>query len=83
MPPYPHYDRCRRPRGGAPAAASTPSFFPETELAPPCLEEALRRGALAKVILMIFIIWVLTLVHVRFNRAIISLVFMIPFNYPF
>jgi len=36
----------RRPRGGAPAAASGSGFFPETELVPPFRTEALRRGAL-------------------------------------
>ncbi len=44
MPPYPHYDKYPPPRGAF-AAASIPCF-PKTDLAPPCLEEALRRGAL-------------------------------------
>jgi hypothetical protein len=44
--PIPPYDRCHRPRGGAPAAASIPCF-PETDIAPPCRTEALRRGALS------------------------------------
>jgi len=56
----PHYDRCRRPRGGAPAAASIP-VFPETELAPPCRTMAMRRGALPlSGIYTIFMVWVRT-----------------------
>jgi hypothetical protein len=43
--PIPPLRWCRRPRGGAPAAASIP-VFPETELAPQCPGEALRRGVL-------------------------------------
>jgi hypothetical protein len=38
--------------------------------APPCLGEALRRGALIKLQgLMIFMVWVRTPVHARFNRV--------------
>jgi hypothetical protein len=42
------------PAGALPRRLQFP-VFPETELAPPCLGEALKRGALAKEILMIFI----------------------------
>ena len=53
--PITHYDRCRRPRGALPRRLQFP-VFPETDLAPPCLEEALRRGALpTSSIYMIFI----------------------------
>src|SRR5512133_1052248 len=44
MPPYPLYDKCRRPRGGAPAAASTP-FSRKPNLPRRAPRGALRRGA--------------------------------------
>ena len=43
--PIPPYDRCRRPRGALPRRLQFP-VFPETDIAPPCRTEALRRGAL-------------------------------------
>ena len=42
--PYPWEENCRRPE--EPPAMTSTSVFPETVLAPPCLGEALRRGAL-------------------------------------
>jgi hypothetical protein len=43
MPHTPITIDAAAPAGALPRAASTPSFFPETELAPPCRKEALRQ----------------------------------------
>ena len=66
--PIPHYDRCRRPAGALPRRLQFP-VSPETEPAPPCRTEAVRRGALPiSSIYRIFMLRVRTPVHVRFSR---------------
>ena len=69
MPPYPHYDRCRRPRGGAPAAASIPCF-PGNRTCPVVPRRSPEAGSPPNIqIFKIFTLRVRTPVYVRFSRA--------------
>jgi len=59
------------PDGAPPRRISVYKHIYQHRTAPPCLGEALRRGALIELHgLIIFMVWVRTIpVHARFNRA--------------
>ena len=60
-------DEPAAPEGAPPRRISACKHFCKHRTAPPCLGEALRRGALIKLEgLMIFMVWVRTPVHAPF-----------------